>query len=103
MNAPIAKCWTFLSSRGDRRYQTLLYIDGSTSCDCPGWCRRVAADGSRSCRHTRSVLMGSADRECERSHDYNVPVNAPVKAEMSSARVVERFGQLGKRKLNLVS
>ena len=103
MNAPIAKCWTFASSRGDRSYQTLLYADGSTSCDCPGWCRRVAGDGSRSCRHTRSVLMGSADRESERMHDYNVPVSAPVKAEMSSARVVERFGQLGKRKLNLAA
>lgn len=101
MNAPIAKCWTFVSSHGDRRCQTLLYADGSTSCDCPGWCRRVAADGSRSCRHTRSVLMGSADRECESMQDNNVPVSAPVKAEMSSARVIERFGQLGKRKLNL--
>ena len=102
MNAAISKCWTFLSSRGDRRYQTLLYADGSTSCDCPGWCRRVAGDGSRSCRHTRTVLMGSADRECESSHDYNVTVNAPVRAEMS-ARAIERFGQLGKRKLNLVT
>ena len=103
MNAAISKCWTFVSSHGDRRYQTLLYADGSTSCDCPGWCRRVAADGSRSCRPTRSVLMGSADLEAERMHDYNVPVNAPVKAEMSSARAIERFGQLGKRKLNLVT
>ena len=102
MNAAISKCWTFSSSRGDRRYQTLLYADGSTSCDCPGWCRRVAADGSRSCRHTRSVLLGNADREAEGMHDYNVTVTAPVKAEMSSARVIERFGQLGKRKLNLV-
>jgi len=47
--------------------------------------------------------MGSADRESERMHDYNVPVSAPVKAEMSSARVIERFGQLGKRKLNLAA
>lgn len=103
MNAAIAKCWTFVSSRGDKRYQTLLYADGSTSCDCPGWCRRVAGDGSRSCRHTRSVLLGNADRECERNHNYNMPVNAPVKAEMSSARVIERFGQLGKRKLKLIT
>ena len=102
MKAPaIAKCWTFVSSRGDRRYQTLLYADGSTSCDCPGWCRRVATDGSRSCKHARSVLMGSADRECESIHDYNVAVSAPVKPEMAPARVIERFGQLGKRKLNL--
>jgi hypothetical protein len=47
--------------------------------------------------------LGSADRECESNHDYNVPVNAPVKAEMSSARAIERFGQMGKRKLNLAT
>jgi hypothetical protein len=46
--------------------------------------------------------LGNADREAEGMHDYNVTVTAPVKAEMSSARVIERFGQLGKRKLNLV-
>jgi hypothetical protein len=47
--------------------------------------------------------LGNADRECERNHNYNMPVNAPVKAEMSSARVIERFGQLGKRKLKLIT
>jgi len=48
-------------------------------------------------------LGENADRECERNHNYNMPVNAPVKAEMSSARVIERFGQLGKRKLKLIT
>lgn len=70
--AAIAKCWTFASSSGGGRYQTLRYADGTTSCECPGWCRRVAADGSRSCKHTRSVLMGNADRECLSMHDYGV-------------------------------
>ena len=98
MSAPaIAKCWTFASSSGSGRYQTLLYADGSTSCDCPGWCRRVAADGSRSCRHTRSVLMGSADRECESMHDYHVP--APVVTATPARRTITPFGQLGRRKI----
>ena len=101
MSAPaIAKCWTFASSSGSGRYQTLLYSDGSTSCDCPGWCRRVAADGSRSCRHTRSVLMGSADRECESMHDYNVL--APVITATPARRAITpfgQFGQMGRRKI----
>lgn len=51
--------WTFPSSSGKKTYETLRYSDGSLSCDCPGWCRRVADDGSRTCRHTRSVETGS--------------------------------------------
>jgi hypothetical protein len=100
MKAPaISKCWTFASSSGSGRYQTLLYADGSTSCDCPGWCRRVAADGSRSCKHTRSVVMNTADRECESRHDYRVAVSAPVCAAMPAARVIACFGELGRRKI----
>ena len=95
----VSKCWTFVSSNGRSRYQSLLYADGSTSCDCLGWCRRVAADGSRSCKHTRAILMGSADRECESMHDYKVAVAAPVCAAMTGARFVAQFGQLGRRKI----
>ena len=95
----IAKCWTFASSSGRGRYQTLLYPDGSTSCDCPGWCRRIASDGSRSCKHTRSVLMGTADRECLSTHDYQIPAPAPVSAAMPARRAIAQFGQLGRRKI----
>jgi len=98
-SAAIARCWTFVSSKGDRRYQTLLYTDGSTSCDCPGWCKRTAADGSRSCKHTRSVLMGSADRECERSHDYSAAVTAPIAATLPATRAIAHFGEIGRRKI----
>jgi len=101
MSAPgISKCWTFASSRGGRRYQSLLYVDGSTSCDCPGWCKRVASDGSRTCKHTRSILMGSADQECESMHDYHAAVTAPVSASMPAARIASQFGQLGRRKIH---
>ena len=99
--AAIAKCWTFASSGGGR-YQTLLYADGTTSCECPGWCRRVAADGSRSCKHTRSVLMGTADRECLSLHDSHAPAVAhtttPIPARRATTPVTP-FGQLGRRKI----
>jgi hypothetical protein len=95
----IAKCWTFASSSGRGTYQTLLYADGSTSCDCPGWCRRVAADGSRSCKHTRSVLMGTADRECQSMHDPRAPAAVPMPASMPAQRAITPFGQLGRRKI----
>ena len=103
MSKPLAisKCWTFASSSGSGRYQTLQYADGSTSCECPGWCRRVAADGSRSCKHTRSVLMGTADRECESMHDskIQIPAAAPVSAAPAVRRAVAQFGEMGRRKI----
>jgi len=95
----IAKCWTFLSSRGGRRYQTLLYADGSTSCDCPGWCRRVAGDGSRSCRHTRTIELGTADRECDSMHEYGTGT-PPAATAVQASRVLTDFGRMGRRKIH---
>ena len=68
---PIVRCWEFesSSSRG-KNYETLLYADLTTSCNCMGWTRRTAPDGSRSCKHTRLVDMHRADAECVASHDY---------------------------------
>ena len=71
MNKQITRVWTFASeSNPNIEYETLQYSDGSTSCNCKGWTRRVAADGSRSCKHTRLVDMGTADTNCTATHDY---------------------------------
>ncbi len=102
MSGPaIAKCWTFASSSGGGRYQTLLYADGSTSCDCPGWCRRIASDGSRSCKHTRSVLMGTADRDCLSQHDSHDPAPVITTATPNRRAITPfgQFGQMGRRKI----
>lgn len=66
----VAKVWTFESSSSSKTYETLQYIDGSTSCNCPGWTRRVAADGTRSCKHTRWVDQNLADANCVARKDY---------------------------------
>ena len=71
MSKTIAKVWTFGSSSNPSvSYETLQYTDGSTSCNCKGWTRRVAADGSRSCKHTRYVDQGIADNEATSKADY---------------------------------
>lgn len=81
MTRPITKAWTFTSdSSPDKTYETLQYDNGTTSCACPGWTRRVAADGTRSCKHTRLVDMGRADYVCIASKDYlSGPKSVPVK------------------------
>jgi len=54
---PPVKCITTPSSSNPNKvYETLVYQDGSVSCNCPGWTRRVAPDGSRSCKHTVKVI-----------------------------------------------
>jgi hypothetical protein len=75
MNNQITRVWSFASdSNPNIEYQTLQYADGSTSCNCKGWTRRVAAaDGSRSCKHTRYVDMGTANRYCTATHNYGQP------------------------------
>jgi hypothetical protein len=63
MSKTIAQSWRFESSSSGKLYETLRYTDGSTSCDCPGWTRRCV-NGVRTCKHTRAVECGTADREC---------------------------------------
>src|SRR5574342_347954 len=63
--------WRFQSSSSNKVYETLRWSDNSLSCDCPGWTRRVAKDGSRSCKHVRSVLLKSAS--------YDALSEGPVK------------------------
>ena len=55
-------------SKPGKEYQTLKYSDGSTSCECHGWTRRVDPQGNRSCKHTRDVESGQA-RGCVRWYD----------------------------------
>lgn len=60
----IVAVWCFTSaSAAGKVYQTLLYCDGSASCDCPGWTYkgRITAAGKRTCKHTRLVYAGQAD------------------------------------------
>lgn len=71
------KGWEFESSSSDAMYECLKYPDGTTSCNCPGWTRRVGADGSRSCKHTKMIDSGIVDRSCKKvtiNRDTESPV-----------------------------
>lgn len=89
---PIAKMWYFPSSSGSATYETLQYDDGSISCNCMGWTRRVAADGSRSCKHTRLIESGMAGVP---AMDYTVgkamaaPIPMPVKAKTKPVKATK--------------
>lgn len=77
----LAKSWFFGSSSNPaKKYETIRYTKGSTSCDCPGWTRRTGSDGSRSCKHTRAVDQDVADQTALSCKDYRTEeVKAPLK------------------------
>lgn len=91
----IVKAWTYASSSNpNKSYETLQYDDGTTSCGCPGWTRRVAEDGSRSCKHTRAVEMGVADSQADAVKDYRTqqrptPQKAAKRAPKATPIVIE--------------
>jgi hypothetical protein len=96
MSEPISQVWTFPSdSNPDKEYETLRYTDGSLSCNCLGWTRRVAVDGSRSCKHTRWVDLGQAERHCGATYQYQTQTPLPHHAQ----RKIITPPQLGQRKL----
>jgi hypothetical protein len=98
MNKQISRVWTFTSdSNPNKEYETLQYVDGTTSCGCPGWTRRVAADGSRSCKHSRLVDMGTADENCKATHTYETQ----NKHKSNAKHQILQLPKLGHRKFAL--
>lgn len=86
----IVQVWTFQSdSNPARTYETLQYINGSTSCNCMGWTRRVGPGGVRSCKHTRLVDQDLADSQCLSTKKYGNldPVMSPFD-EIASGKVM---------------
>jgi len=97
MTKKISTVWTFRSdSNPNVEYETLQYVDGSSSCNCPGWTRRVTAEGGRSCKHTRYVDMGTADQHCTATHSYEPQQKETVQY---AKRQIHQIPQLGQRKL----
>ena len=99
MNKKISRVWTFRSdSNPDIEYETLQFTDGTTSCNCKGWTRRVAEDGTRSCKHTRYVDMGAADRHCTATHNYE-PKEQKEQIQHHGKKYISQIPKLGHRKI----
>jgi len=98
MNKQITQVWTFASdSNPNIEYETLQYSDGTTSCNCKGWTRRVAADGTRSCKHCRFVDMGIANHHCTATHNY--ATTNQKRKDTNGKNPIFSIPRLGHRKL----
>lgn len=113
----LVKTWTFESSSNpNKTYETQLHDGGNTSCNCPGWTKRSV----RTCKHTRMVEQGIADRYAvsvwesrlravpvaQAVPQWRGPVAAPTPAVSTPdkntaklARIKERLAQEKKEKL----
>ena len=97
----VAKVWLFASESNPKKepYQTLLYTNGETSCNCRGWTQHVAADGSRSCRHTRLVDMNQADETAKSFKNYVQSAKPKAQQKASQNPVAEPAPVSSKRKI----
>ena len=95
MSKPIRQAWTFGSDSNPAvQYETLRYTDGSTSCNCPGWTRRITPNGSRSCKHTRAIDMGVADQQATATHHYETSNSKPLNQHAQTSTTEKpRLGQ----------
>ena len=93
--------WTFVSSSGTGTYETLQYSDGSLSCACQGWTRRVASDGSRTCKHVRAVQLGEANATAKKHGQLGVypsPIDPYRDAKIKPAKEDKQIPSAYKRK-----
>lgn len=93
----IATTYVFASSSNPKKtYQTLQYVDGSLSCDCSGWTKRVQPDGTRTCRHVRAVDAGvTVGYDClsrvseHKSHTRPAPLSIQPSLPIPGRRVFD--------------
>lgn len=72
IDKPYIGAWPFPSSKGTTDYETILYADGTASCNCPGWiyCKKMGE------HYVGSVYVG--DRICGHiSNDKGNPCIGP--------------------------
>ncbi len=101
-NAPRAKVWEFESDSSSKTYQTILYSNGSASCNCRGWTIQKAHGGERTCKHIAMIEMGTADSNCKSQNDYRsggLPESVSKMLTENQEKASAKQIQFGKRKL----
>lgn len=95
MRQQIATLFVFASeSTPGKTYQTLLYVDGATSCECPGWKfkRKTLPNGERTCCHVRYIQAGLANQHAVKMVEYSAVVAVPRQPQKAMPAVPFRTG-----------
>lgn len=53
--------WSTPSTHGTTTYESILYVDGTVSCSCPGWTFQRKGK-PRSCKHVTTLMPAEAQR-----------------------------------------
>lgn len=87
MKPEIAQLYIFASESSGKKYQTLVYVDGTKSCECPGWIyKKKTVVGERTCKHIRWIDAGMGSQHAEKFVEYCAVavVNIPRQRAMPS-------------------
>jgi hypothetical protein len=95
----ISCTYWFESSSGTGLHETLKYVDGTTSCSCKGWCRRISDSGHRSCKHTRLVDAGIAELEAYEVRREGLPTDGIKPRQSKGKATTHNMPQPGQRKI----
>ena len=90
--------WQMPSNSSNKIYETIEYTDGTTSCNCRGWTIKKLGQ-ERTCRHTRYVDQGIADRYAT-SVWHNPALAASKAATQVDPRLAKVAKQVEKERLN---
>lgn len=91
---------------GNRNVTAILFLDGSTCCNCRKWVRLTESDGSRICQHTEAIKRDhpQARARTNRYHATNstvtvrVPAGTPVTVKATQGTTINIEGEEISRK-----
>lgn len=96
----IAALYVFSSdTTPEKKYQTIQYTDGSTTCECPGWVykKKSLPNGERTCKHTRWIDCQLAEQHALRVERYAEAVR-PVRVSLPAGRTMRQDNLPNQRK-----
>lgn len=92
-NKQVVRQFQYRSSRdASIIYSTLLYSDGTASCNCPGWARHVGKDGARTCKHLISAGIAPVSES----------VSAKKQLQQTAGKKVLRHGESAQMSMRTV-
>jgi hypothetical protein len=77
---------TTFSSNGVTKYTAVLWEDGTTSCNCPGWWSKKGK--VRTCKHTARAAKLTAT--VDETTEYDVPTPAAGKSQQGTTSFKRR-------------
>ena len=92
MSKRIIRTFQFRSSSNPSQiWTTLLYDNGTASCNCPGWTRHTGEDGSRTCKHIIAAGIAPVSVTAPIERDVPTPGRAKKAKHGNPAKIAQEM------------